>query len=150
MAYLSGSSLFQQKLFILSRRSLFGCGYFCKWERFVPVGVAYLSWSSLSQQKLFILSRRSLFGCGYFCKWERFVPVGVAYLRRSSLSPQEWFILSRRSLFGCGYFFGRAMFFSVPEMCRDSERVDAHAQGTRWKRIELFPVRAVFINGLHS
>lgn len=53
-------------------------------------------------------------------------------------------------LFGCGYFFGRAVFLSVPEMGGDSESVDTHTQGTRWKCIELFPVRAVFINGLHG
>lgn len=75
----------------------------------------------------------------------------MGYLSGSSLSQQKWFIcLSRWSLFGCCYFFGRAMFLSVPEMGGDSESIDAHAQGTRWKCIELFPFGAVFINGLHS
>lgn len=82
--------------------------------------------------------------------WEGFIPVGVAYVSGCSLSQEEWFILSRRSLFGCGYFFRSTMFLSVPEMCRDSECINAHAQGMRRKRTELFPVRAVFINGLHG
>ncbi len=51
VAYLSRSSLSKQKWVFLSRWSLFGCGYFCKWEGFIPVGVAYLSGSSLSQQE---------------------------------------------------------------------------------------------------
>ncbi len=53
VAYLSESCLSQQKWFILSRLSIFGYGYFCKWEGFIPVGVAYLNRSSLSKQKCF-------------------------------------------------------------------------------------------------
>lgn len=42
------------------------------------------------------------------------------------------------------------MFLRVPEVGGDSESVDTHAQGARRKCIELLPVGAVFINGLHS
>lgn len=57
---------------------------------------------------------------------------------------------SGRGLFRGGYFFGCAMFLGMPQVSGDCESIHGHAQGTRRKRVELLPVRAVFIDGLDS
>lgn len=42
------------------------------------------------------------------------------------------------------------MFLGMPQVSGDCESIHGHAQGTRRKRVELLPVRAVFIDGLDS
>lgn len=78
----------------------------------------------------------------YTFEWE--------YTHGTGLFKWEIFWSNGSGLFGCGYFLGCALFLGMPQVSGDSESIHTHAQGTRWKRVELLPVRAVFIDGLHG